>query len=253
MAGSLDAPFFDAVKDGSQARLILGGTLASSPNDMSQGQTGFWVRDNALGVDGLSDLELQPVGMRGGARSAATYPVDLVLSQTDITLNEVGLTDVGGLEAADKLVKGELAAAWLDGDSWYKVAAQPGFHLAGTLPASESIDGTVASAALVGPDRAVGLAYTRAVIRTINTYLSGDYRGDDEVMSTLSEATEIPVDDLAGLPPLLFDWEVRDGTADRIQEALVLLGGVTYDMPITAENAVDRSLAADAVGAGAAS
>lgn len=251
VVGPLNAPFFDSLKGGERNRLILGGTVASAPNDNEQGQTGFWVRDSALAGHGLSDLEQQPVGMPDGVRSSATYPVGLVFTQTDITLNEVALTDVGGPAAAERLVEGELAAAWLDGGSWRTVAGQPGFYLAGTLPASEAIDGTVASPALVGPDRAAGLAYTRAVIRTINTYLTGDYRGDPEVMGTLSEATEIPVEDLAGLPPLLFDWEVRDGTVERIQDELLLLGGVSYDEPVAAENAVDRSLAADAVGAGA--
>lgn len=253
VAGPVDAPFLDAVEQGSDARLVLGGVVSANPNDTSRGQTGLWVRDNALGEEGLSDLELQPVGVPNGVRSSSVYPIGLVLGQTDVTLNEVALTEAGGAEAADRLLDGSLAAAWLDGGSWYRIAGQPGYHLAGTLPATESIDGTIASARLLGPDRPVGEAYARAIIRTINTHLTGNYREDPEVMEVLVEATGIDSDDLGALPPLLFDWEVRQGTIDRIQEALILLGGVGYDDPIDAEASVDRSLATDALGAGSGS
>jgi NitT/TauT family transport system substrate-binding protein len=251
VAGAVDGPFLDALDQGSGARLVLGGVVASNPNDTTRGQTGLWVRDNALGEDGLSDLELQPVGVPDGMRSSATYPIGLVLGQTDVTLNEVALADVGGDDAAGQLLDGTLAAAWLDGGTWHRIAGQPGYHLAATLPATESIDGTIASERLVGPDRAVGVAYTRAIIRTINTHLTGDYRKDAEVMGVLAESTGMDAGTLGELPPLLFDWEVREGTVDRIQDALVRLGGVTYDERFVAERYVDRSLAADAVGAGA--
>lgn len=251
VVGGIGAPFLDALDDGSGARWVLGGVVAPAANDTTQGQTGLWVRNSALGEDGLADLDLQPVAVPDGVRSSATFPIEQVLSQNDITLNEVALTEGGGLDAAGRLLDGELAAAWLDGGTWYEVAGRDGFHLAATLPASETIDGTIASERLLGPERAVGEAYARAVIRTINTHLTGDYRGDDDTMAVLAELSGIPQDDLATLPPLVFDWEVRDGTLGRIQEALLILGGVTYDGPLEVERYVDRSLAADVVGSDA--
>lgn len=248
VVGGIGAPFLDALDGGSGARWVLGGVVSSAANDTTEGQTGLWVSDAALGEDGLSDLDLQPVAVPEGARSSATYPIGLALGQTDITLNEVALTDDGGLNAADRLLDGDLAAAWLDGGTWYEVAGRDAFHLAATLPASETIDGTIASERLLGPDRAVGEAYARAIIRTINTYLTGDYRDDDDTMAVIAEVSGIAADDLATMPPVLFDWEVRDGTLGRIQESLLRLGGVTYDGSPEVEQHVDRSLAADAVG-----
>jgi NitT/TauT family transport system substrate-binding protein len=247
VAGGINAPFLDALDDGSGARWVLGGVVAPAANDITQGQPGLWVRNSALGEDGLADLDLQPVAVPDGVRSSATFPIELALGQTDITLNEVALTEDGGLHAAGRLLDGDLAAAWLDGGTWYEVARRDGFHLAATLPASETIDGTIASERLLGTDRAVGEAYARAIIRTINTYLTGDYRGDDDTMAVLAELSGISAEDLATLPPLVFDWEVRDGTLSRIQETLLALGGVTYDGSREVERYVDRSLAADAV------
>jgi NitT/TauT family transport system substrate-binding protein len=215
---------------------------------MTVDQTGLWVRTDALDEDGLSDLQLQAVGVPGGTRSAATYPIGQVLGQTEISLNEVALADTSSGEAAQQLIDGDLAAAWLDGGSWYPVAEQEGFELFATLPASEAVDGTIAAPRLLGPDRAVGLAYTRAIIRTINTHLTGDYRRDDDVVEALAGALDVDGEIVRALPPVLFDWEVREGTLGRIEDALLALGGVTYDMPLDSTLLVDRTLATEAVG-----
>jgi NitT/TauT family transport system substrate-binding protein len=247
--GAIDGPYFDALDRGSGARVVLGGTLSSAPNATDVAQTGLWVRDDALEDDGLADLQLQPVGVPGGNRSAAAYPIGQVLGQTEISLNEVALSDTPSGEAAQELIDGDLSAAWLDGGSWYPVAGKEGFRLAATLPASESVDGTIASARLLGDDWDVGVAYARAIIRTINTYLTGDYRDDDEVVEALADALDVKPSVIRDMPPSLFDWETRDGTLQRIEDALLPLGGVAYDIPLDAGLLVDRSLANAAVGA----
>jgi NitT/TauT family transport system substrate-binding protein len=253
VAGLVTGPYFDALHDGAGVRVVLGGVLATAPNDLTVGQTGLWVRDDALDEGQLRGLRLQPVVVPDGVRSGATYPLRLLFGQTEISLNDVAVTDGGGGEAAQALLDGELAAAWLDGGSWLPVAGNEGFHLAATLPASESVDGTIAGERLLGPDRAVGTAYVRAVVRTINTYLTGDYRGRDEVIGPLAERIGVDADALRQLPPLLFDWEVREGTLGRMEEGLRGLGGVTYDVPLDPARLVDRTLVADAVGVAPAS
>ena len=248
VSGTIDGPYFDALHGGSASRLVLGGVVAPAPNAHQVGQTGLWVREDALDEEGLSDLRLQPVGVPGGVRSGVAYALGLTFGQTQNTLNDVALTDIGGGEAAQALAEGELAAAWLDGGAWQPLAGQPGYRLAATLPASESVDGTIVSERLLGPDREVGRAYVRALVRTINTHLTGDYRRDDAVTGALAEATGVTPELLADLPALLFDWEVRDGTPGRIEEALRNLGGVGYDVPLDPTLLVDRTLVAEALG-----
>ena len=248
VVGPIGGSYLDALDGGSGARLALGGVLSRAPNDLAEGQAGLWVRTGAVTDGDLGDLALQPVAAPGGVQAAAAYPLDLVMSQTSATLNEVALRDAAGPEAATALLDGELAAAWLDAGAWPRVAGEGGAHLAATLPASESIDGTVVSARLLGPDRAVGLAYVRAILRTINTHLTGDYTDDEQVMDAIAEGTRLDPATIEAAGPQLFDWEVRDGTVGRIQEALVLIGGVAYDAPLPADRFVDRTLAAEVVG-----
>ncbi|HEY8524805.1 MAG TPA: hypothetical protein VIL48_07585 [Acidimicrobiales bacterium] len=252
VAGPLGGAYLDAVHDGTGARAVLGGALTRAPYRLDTDQTGLWLRRSAVeNPDNLSRLESQPVGVPGGAAGAALYPVSRAIEERSGETSIVNLTDVAGDEAAERLRAGELAAAWLDGASWLAVADDADFQLLGTLPATESIDGTVFAQRLTsGPDRAVGVAFVRAVIRTINTYLTGDYQSDDEVVAALAEATGTDAEAVTATPALLFDWELRDGTVERIEEVLLRTGGVGYEEPQPPDRFVDRSLARDAVGAG---
>jgi hypothetical protein len=56
-----------------------------------------------------------------------------------------------GDDAVDRLVGGELAAAWVDQPAWARAADADGLELAVTLPATEPIDGTMLSRRLVVP------------------------------------------------------------------------------------------------------
>ena len=73
VAGTIDGPYFGAVHDG-KGRLVLGGVLSPAPNAHEVGQTGLWVREDALDDDGLSDLRLQPVGVPRRRGRPSTTP-----------------------------------------------------------------------------------------------------------------------------------------------------------------------------------
>jgi hypothetical protein len=90
-------------------------------------------------------------------------------AQSGLSLNDVDFVAAPGDDAADRLLGGELAAAWVDQPAWTRVADADGFALAVTLPTTESIDGTMLAARLLGAERDVGLAYARAEIRSGTT------------------------------------------------------------------------------------
>ena len=144
-------------------------------------------------------------------------------------------------EAARQLVGAEVSMAWLPEPDAARVAGDDALMLLGTLPASEAVEGTVFAPRLLGADRATGLAYVRAILRTINTYLADGW--SDEAVDALDE-------DLTGGPAPLFDWEVRADTTTRIQDALVVVGGVDYERPLEDAAVVDRSLYEDVVADG---
>ncbi|HET6949521.1 MAG TPA: hypothetical protein VFI47_04045 [Acidimicrobiales bacterium] len=248
VVGGIDAAFFDAARRGTGPRLVLGGTLSRRPGDTEVAQAGLWARADLWDEpDDWRPVEGHALAVSGGLGSASLYPVGLILDQEELDLNALDTVPAPSSDAARRLRDGEVALAWLSEPAAAAVAGDDAFKLVATLPASESIDGTVFAPRLLGPDRAVGLAYVRAVVRTINTHLADGY-GDDAV-EPLAEATGRPADELTAGPPPLFDWELRTGTTGRIQESLALVGSIGYEVPVEESLLVDRSLYGEAVAA----
>lgn len=249
VVGTVDAPFFDAVHDGLQARLVLGGPLARAPGDVEVPQAGLWARVEVLPDPAhWKSVEGQAVAVSGGLGSGALYPIRLVLDQGSLSLNAVDIVPSSSAEAAQRLWDAAVSMAWLPQPEAAKVAGDDAFMLLATLPASEAIEGTVFGPRLLGADRAVGLAYVRAVMRSINTWLADGY--GDEAVAAVADATGGSPEAVRAGPEPLFDWEVRADTTTRIQEALAVVGGIGYEAPLPDAEVVDRSLYQEVVAGG---
>ena len=250
VAGRLDAPFFDEVAQDTGVRLVMGGAVARDAIDRGVAQPGLWVQSGSLPVpDRYKDLEGTKFAIAGGIEDAVAGPVTAVVRQDDLSLNEVTIDLTGGADAAEKLRAGQVTAAWLDEPEWRSVADDDRFELVAALPPSESLGGIMLSRRLVDheADRAVGLAFVRALVRTVNTHLADDYQADDEVVEALADAIGVEADDIRDTPPWLFDWELRSGTTERLQTVFVQLGSVLYEDEIPERDIVDRTLYRDAV------
>lgn len=246
VVGGIDAPFFDAVHDGLDARLVMGGTVPRSPSDLDRAQTGLWLRADLVSDEGKWDnVEAQTILVPGGPGDAVTYPITTILGQHEIGPNMVDLVEAAPGEAVSRLLAADVGGAWVPGPYAGSLGEDPALRMVVTVPGSEPIDGTVFGPGLLGDDRAVGLAYVRAILRTINTHVSDGYR--DEVLPDLASALGVDEDDLSSGATPLFDWEVRSGTTARIQEALVAVGAVRYEEPASERGLVDRSLVDEVV------
>jgi NitT/TauT family transport system substrate-binding protein len=247
VVGGVDAPFFDAVHDGLGARMVLGGAVAREPGDLEAPQTGLWLRADLIDADGdWTNVEGTTVLVAGGTGASALYPMDGTLGQQELNLNSVDFVPAGSAVAADRLRAALVGGAWLPEPEATAVADDEALIQVSTLPGSESVDGTVFAPRLLDEDRDVGLAYARAVIRTINTHLADGY--GDESVTALAQALGVDAGDVTEGPAPLFDWEMRAGTTDRIQDSLVVVGGVGYERPMGESDVVDRTVYRDAVG-----
>jgi NitT/TauT family transport system substrate-binding protein len=250
VAGDIHAAFLDMVMDGDGARLALGGAVPIIAGDTSRPQAGLWLEPGALErPEQWSDLHGKPVAVGVGISGAPAYPIMLLLTQRLGSLNQVQMVFASGDEAAERLLGGELAAAWLETPHWRPVAARGAHQLVATRPPVESLGGVVFGERLLDRDqeRDVGVAFSRAIIRTINTYLADDYWNDPNVIAALREVTGLD-DDLLADPPLVYDWELRQGTLERMQEeAFIPLGAVVFEQTVADDRFVDRSLYEDAI------
>lgn len=235
VVGRLDAGFFDGVHAGSGAHQVMGGTIPRAPGKLDVPQEGFWLWTGLVqDAENWRAVEGHTLGVPGGIGGAVTYPVGAVLDQGGLSLNDVDLRPLAG-RADDALLAGRVSGAWVPRDEVGRLVVAGSFELMATLPPGEPLDGTVVSADLLDADREVGLAFVRAMIRTVNTHLVAD------------DAAESV--DGAGLrlPPPVYDWEIRRGTAERLQEALIEVGGVAYEQPLPEDDLVDRSLVAEVI------
>lgn len=253
VAGGLHGAFFDAADDGTGVRVVMGGGIPSAGGNPSVPQAGLWVRNGALGgPDRWRDLEGEPLVIPNGPSASTAYPLAHVFLRGDASVNDFRVLEVGGQAAADRLLFDEAPFGWIEDPYWQAVADSGRFRLAGPQP-SESLRGVVLSERLLAPDtgRKVGLAFVRAMVRTINTYLGESYRDNPEVRAALLDTTGWTDRQLNRIPPLIFDWEVRPATVESIQIAMVPLGAVlfeeAYEGPEVEEMFIDTSLYRDAV------
>lgn len=238
VVGPLDAAFFDGVYAGSGARQVMGGTLPRAPDDLDVPQEGLWLRTGLIDdMERWHEIEGHTIAVPGGIGAAVTYPIGAVLDQGGLSLNAVDLRPLDGRAGADALLAGRASGAWVPREAVGRLVVAGSFELMTTLPPTEPLDGTVLSADLLDSDRDVGLAFVRAMVRTVNTHLAGDDAGDGAGVGAGSRT-----------PPPVYDWEIRTGTAERLQEGLIEVGGVAYERPLPEADVVDRSLVAEVVG-----
>jgi NitT/TauT family transport system substrate-binding protein len=131
---------------------------------------------------------------------------------------------------------------------WTSVATDPAFTLVATQTPGEPVGGYFYGKNLLQDKPEVGKAFARAMIRTINTHLTGDYHQNAQVMDALSKAINQPVATIQRTPALVFDWEIRDGTGTRIQDVFMDLGVLTYPKPVSEKKLFDTSYYTDVVG-----
>ena len=250
--GGTEAAFFNAVSGGIEARWALSNFSPPDAGDTSIPQTGLWVRRDAFSDPENPDLaELADMTMASAVGNGSTiaYPIQAALEEAGLSLADVTVQQIPSDEMVTALENGAVQAAWLLDPYWIGISDSPDYALVATQPPGEPIGGLYFAPGFLADDHDTAVAFARAYIRTINTYLSGDYQTDADVMAALSEATGTEVDALAMTPSLEFDWEIRSGTTDREQAVFIELDTVEYDEPIAEDGVVDRSIYLEAVGA----
>lgn len=250
--GGTEAAFFNAVASGIDVRWALGNFFPPDAGDTSVPQTGLWVRRDVFSDPDnpdLSELKGRKVASAVGLGSVIAYPIALAFEPYGVSLLDLQIERIPSSEMVLALKNGAVDAAWLLDPYWIEAAEDPDLMLVATQPPGEPLGGIYFGGHLFGEKREAALAFVRAYIRTVNTYLAGDYQQDEEVMQALAEATGTSVEALAQTPSLVFDWEIRSGTTDRIQRFFLEFDVLDYDEALPEDRVVDRSLYLEAVGA----
>lgn len=249
--GAPDAGWYNAAGQGIDVRWVLGNFFVPDGGRPEVPQTGLWVRRDVFSDPDdpdLAELEGTTVATAAGLGSVISYPIGEALEEVGLGLDDLTIQQIPSADMLQALDSGAVDAAWLLDPYWIDASENDEYVQVVTQPPAETLGGLYFSSRLLDDDRPVGLAVLRALVRTVNTHLAGDYQSDAEVLQALSEVTSTPVEAIEATPSLVFDWEIRDGTTGRTQKHFLATGAQTTDGEIPEDQLVDRSLYEEVVG-----
>ena len=248
VVGTVDGPFLDAVESGTPARLALGGPLSRAPGDLEVPQAGLWARVEVLpDPDEWDSVEGQKRGGERWPRRRRAVP-DRARARPGVAVAQLGRLRAGVVGRRRPAPAGRRRQHGLAPRARGRRRRRgrrlhAARHAAGQRGHRRHGARAPACSAPTGPS---GVAFLRALIRSVNTYLADGW--SDEAAAALADATGESERTVRAGPDPLFDWEVRSDTTTRIQEALVAVGGIGYERPLADDALVDRSLYEEAVG-----
>ncbi|MDT3446535.1 MULTISPECIES: ABC transporter substrate-binding protein [unclassified Pseudofrankia] len=243
MVGAPDGAFFNAVNQGFGIRWVMGNFSAPTTS-----KTGVWARD----VDGrpatFADLKGKTFASVLGSGSPVMYPIVQQAEKSGLTFSDLKFKTLPAADLVTALQNGGIDAAWVLDPLWIQLVGKPGLTYLGGQPPGEPLGGVLFGPKVLGDKRAAGVAFTRAVVRTINTAFAGDYKSDPTFVDELAKVVELPASQLTATPSLTTDWEIRSGTSTRLQDAMIKSGALSYQAPLEESKVVDRSFYEAAVG-----
>ncbi|MEV7892404.1 ABC transporter substrate-binding protein [Streptomyces sp. NPDC002817] len=221
----------------------VAGNFSPDPDSKS----GLWVRLK----DGESASQVSMAGRRLGTMigkgSVIAYPMEKALEKHGGGLDKIQYQQLGSADVLTALENGGVDSAWLLDPVWRKVDGRPAYAFLGGQPQGEPLGGMLYGPSLLQRDVDAGVALLRAYIRTVNSYFATDYKDDEAYVTYLAKLLKADKQILRSTPSLRMDWEIREGTTDRLQAAYTAQG-VSEGDPLPESETVDRTLYEEAVG-----
>ncbi|MCU1346194.1 MAG: hypothetical protein JWL70_2460 [Acidimicrobiia bacterium] len=240
VAGGHSAGMFNAMGQGFKVKWVMG----QGYNPESSG-AGVWVRGaNAK----AADLKGKKVGSAVGIGSVVNLAFSQALESAGLKLSDVKFQTLPVADIVTALQNGAIDAAILLDPFWLPLKNDPQYtKLAPTIPYGNNIGGIFFGPSLASK-RDVGLAFTRAYIRSVSTYFDGDYKAKPEVLTDLAKALATPADKLKQVPSFVFDFDVKTPTSEQLQKLFLDAKALDYQTVLPDSQVVDRSYVAEATG-----
>lgn len=227
----ITAPFFNAVAEGADLRIVFPGP--SSPNG-----DGLWVRTEVLGLENKQSIS---IGNSRGAAWLGIVPVTQYLEQIDVDIDSVEFTSIPISELATALELGAVDGAWLNSPS--HLPFENSTEVKRVIGYAENQIGTgyAFGPRLLDEDPLLGKAFIRAMLRTVENHLSGDYKSDVEIRVELVEKLGIDESRLDISGNLAFPTRLDTSLLTEAQELWIQIGGIVpYDEPLPSSSYIEE-------------
>lgn len=230
------------ISGGADVRVVFPG--GGRQEDSTQG---WYINKKALGPDGKfdpEDVKGRSLGVPTGRASGAMglFFEKIRAQGVDLKPDDIKFENLSGPDIASALERGAIDIGYIS-NPFNDVIIKSG--------CCEIMPGLISSRPSVyywfsdtlrtkEPD--VGLAFVRALARTTQTYLQGDFRTDDKVVDALAEGSGTEADVVRKLEPNKFGTNL-DGVPEEIasyQSWYLETDALAYRTPLTADQIIDR-------------
>ena len=256
-AGALDAAsggyfaaFMNAAGAGVAMKFVVANYSSYVGGDLTKPQSGLWVRRDVFSDPqhpNLAELKGKTLANSAGLGSTFVYWMGKSFAEAGISLTDVTFSTVPPIDQFTAMENGAVAGAFMLDPYWQQAAAAPDKYVLVSVQPPEPNGGVVFSPALLTDKRDVGMAFVRAYVRAISTYLDEGYHDDAEVVTWIADGAGIEPQRITSNTELRFEWEIRDGVMADLQEWYRKVQVQT--VPVMPDSQlVDRSLYEEAVG-----
>ncbi|MGI5159278.1 ABC transporter substrate-binding protein [Microbispora sp. CA-102843] len=230
------------ISGGAGARVVFPG--GGRQEDSTQG---WYINKKALGPNGkfdAADVKGVTLGVPTGKASGAMglFFEKVRAEGVDLKPDDVTFENLAGADIAGALERGAIDVGYIS-NPFNDVIIKSG--------CCEIMPGLISSRPSVyywfsdslrtqNPD--VGLAFVRALARTTQTYLQGDFRADEKVVSALAAGSGTEANVVRTLEPNKFGTDL-DGVPEEIasyQSWYLETDALSYTTPLTAGQIIDR-------------
>lgn len=228
------AILLNAIAGGAELKMVL-------PAGANLKGDGLYVRPE-IAEQGPSAFAGKTLGMAAGIAQTSMIPVLEYLAEGGVTLDDFTIETIPQADLPAALAAGKI-------DGFYVASPQ---HLAlieeGLAVRVAGFDpGVYTTGVIFGPNLLtknpeLGQAVVRAIARTTQTYLQGDYKADTVAAQKVADALEISVEDLRATESMVFGFEEKTEIVTEIQELWISVGDIlTYETVLEPERYIDSS------------
>ena len=235
------AAFFNAVAGGNDVRLV-----APNAFPVRTSKQGIWVRKEFLAGRPFTPalMKGQQIASAIGPGAVASLGVQLQLEKVGLSLRDINFRAMGSADILVALENGAINFGFLVDPIWQSAdttKVEFCFGWPDGIPGGSWNYGPT----LLREHRDVGDAFMRGLVRTVRSWLVGDYHQNRKVMEALVRELDIPEATITkGGQTIEFrsDMPIPRTMMELLQKTYLLSPGLlTYDTPLPEERSVDRS------------
>lgn len=242
--GAPDAQMLNAYSQGIDIQWV-GGNF----RDPLESSIGLWARrDIFTDPDNpdLSELEGKTIATSSGPGGISGVPIAGILQDVGVDPAATGREQIPSPEILLALENDAVDAGWLIAPFFSQAAESGEYVYVGGPQEIQPLGGALFGPNLINDNREAGVAFLRALQRTINTYLTGDWTADDEVVAAIAKGTGLDEDVVRNQPLYEFVLDPSEGLTDLAQEVFFADDVLSYDEPIPESDLVDLSFLEEA-------